>query len=198
MKESEVSRRFINKLNMTGYQVTRVESHGTSVGIPDMFVQGHGHDLWIELKVLDKDWEYDKGYKIPWRPGQQAWASQYYRMHAYLKCTLTVIRFNNGVYVIPMDRLYQNSMCKPIPFSIDYMHELTLRYDTYEAAKTFRDQIYYVCNKFDQDGQIDWDPEVLFDMACPEQLKNFVEIDSIYDEHIYRTMHNSIVNYFAN
>lgn len=198
MTEAEFSRKFIKKLNIAGYQVTRVESHGTSVGIPDMFVQGHGHDLWIELKVLDKEWEYDKKYKIPWRPGQQAWAAQYHRMHAANRCTLTVIRFTNGVYVIPMNDIYPQDMCKPIPFSIDYMYELTLRYGWVDRPKTFRDRICCVCDSLDQDGAIDWDPEVLFEMACPEHLKSVVQIDSVFNEHIYRTLHNQIINYFAN
>ena len=41
---------FCSKLKKAGLFVTRIESHGTGNGIPDIFVCGRGLDTWLELK----------------------------------------------------------------------------------------------------------------------------------------------------
>jgi hypothetical protein len=48
--------------------VQKIESHGTGVGIPDMYI---GKGIWIETKAIDA--EYDSHNAIPFRRGQYPW-----------------------------------------------------------------------------------------------------------------------------
>ena len=71
--EHEFSRSFSDRLAKARLMVTRIESHNTGNGIPDMFVCGHGLDTWLELKNDPKLSIKDKQIKVAWRPGQIVW-----------------------------------------------------------------------------------------------------------------------------
>lgn len=94
MLENEFSNNIVRpRFRNIGLNVTPIESHGTNVGIPDLFVQGYGMDSWWELKCIkiNKPWAKIKSITIPYRPGQLAWASDYTRCHSRKKYTHTLI-----------------------------------------------------------------------------------------------------------
>lgn len=95
---------FTAKLRNAGFVVNRIESEGTGVGTPDLFVQGHGFDVWIECKNKPKASIYNKFWRIPYRPGQLAWAGTYQNTHingldGVGKVSLTVVAMLDGVLV---------------------------------------------------------------------------------------------------
>ena len=105
-------------LKRRGAVVTRIETGLTSQGVPDMFVQFNG-DLWLELKN-EPDIDHSDLSKmlmhntytaatIHWRPGQQAWALNYYNKHNKNKCSLTVVACNDFFMLIPMTKHYHNN-----------------------------------------------------------------------------------------
>ena len=98
--ESDFCKAFISKLNSVNLKHNRIESHGTGVGIPDMFVQGGGDDWWIELKnnravLINSNVEL----AIPWRPGQRAWHITYNLCHVK-KCSWVFMACMDGVVAI--------------------------------------------------------------------------------------------------
>lgn len=102
--EADFSRYLIGKLRQGNFDVTRLESHGTGAGIPDMFVQGNGFDFFAELKNSKRF-----SGKVAWRPGQQAWFANYRRCHAYEVHGVTLISSERGLYVVPMDKFYEDN-----------------------------------------------------------------------------------------
>lgn len=109
MKEADFSRSLSGRLAKEHIMVTRIESHGTGNGIPDMFVCGRGLDTWLELKADDKYSITDKVIKVDWRPGQQAWALEYFRKHTTKNC-LTLVKVSDGIFIIPMIMTYDKHM----------------------------------------------------------------------------------------
>lgn len=106
--EADFSRALKAKLVKAGYEVSRVESHGTSVGFPDMYVQGFGDDFWLELKN-DSKLTGTKSITVKWRPGQQAWHNTYYHRHYGHKQVVTLISGAEGVYVVRMCKIYKDN-----------------------------------------------------------------------------------------
>lgn len=107
--EQKFSHYLIERLKCEGFVCNRIESHGTIVGVPDMFVQGHGVDTFIELKNMKNVSVNDKRLKVPWRPGQVAWSVTYRNCHAYsingfyiTRCSWTFISCNDGIIALPM------------------------------------------------------------------------------------------------
>lgn len=81
--EKELYQWLKERMNKCSIDTVRIESNATSVGIPDVFAQGRGDDLWVELKVdlIPMEQALRQGVKIAWRPGQKAWALRYYNSH---------------------------------------------------------------------------------------------------------------------
>lgn len=107
--EQMFSRYLIQRLKNEGFVCNRIETHGTLNGMPDMFVQGHGIDTFIELKNMKKVSVNDKRFKVPYRPGQVAWAAVYYNTHKYSvndfdikRCSWTFIGCSDGIIALPM------------------------------------------------------------------------------------------------
>lgn len=107
--EQKFSRYLIQRLNDEGFICNRIETHGTLNGMPDMFVQGHGMDTFIELKNMKKSSVNDERFKVPWRPGQVAWATVYRNTHMYnvngftiARCSWTFIGCSDGIIALPM------------------------------------------------------------------------------------------------
>ena len=90
--EAAFSKTLITKLNKAGFDVTRIESHSTVRGIPDMFIQGYGMDAWLELKNSYSDW----------RPGQLQWHYTYFLKHDKKKCVLTLRSVDAGIIFYAM------------------------------------------------------------------------------------------------
>lgn len=134
--EAAFSRALSDALRKQGAIVTRIETGMTSQGVPDMFVQFADDDIWLELKNMPSLVMadiLDKGFvKVQWRPGQQAWAMNYYRKHDRKKCTLTVVAGANHFFVIRMDRLWSNnkvmehdvSVCAHLQSLVMHIHRI--------------------------------------------------------------------------
>lgn len=109
------------RLRAQAYECMRIESASTISGCPDLYVQGHGDDYFIELKNIKgkklADFSSTAGVKIPWRPGQQAWGQSYKIGHAVSngdgvlrsKCSWTFVGVDDGIVCIRMNRYYHTS-----------------------------------------------------------------------------------------
>lgn len=60
------------------FKCVRLESRATHTGIPDVLIMGDGINTFIELKVLPNKSIHDNNIKVPWRPGQLAFAAEYF------------------------------------------------------------------------------------------------------------------------
>ena len=107
--EQKFSHYLTDRLKKEGFVCNRIETHGTLNGMPDLFVQGNGMDTFIELKNMKKASVNDKQWKVPWRPGQVAWATVYRNTHWHsnkdydiIKCPWTFIGCKDGIIALPM------------------------------------------------------------------------------------------------
>ena len=125
--ESAFSKAFVESLRNRHIVVTRIETGSTSQGVPDLYIQGYGGDLWIELK--NKKSKVDRRFfKIDWRPGQQAWHSIYYKEHWYKKMVFTIMADLSGFEMVPMSRIYvDNLVASENVEHFDMLGELTDR-----------------------------------------------------------------------
>lgn len=126
--EQKFSRYLIQRLKDEGFVCNRIETHGTINGMPDMFVQGHGIDTFIELKNMKKVSVNDERFKVPWRPGQVAWATVYRNTHTYnvngfdiTRCSWTFIGCNDGIIALPMwsNFMFNEVNASDIRYTID-------------------------------------------------------------------------------
>lgn len=86
---------------------TRIESHGTGNGIPDIYATGNKHDVWIELKN-DKTLQKKNNVRVQWRPGQQAWMVNYsYAMHN--RCCITLVSCKDSILLVRNVLHYSNN-----------------------------------------------------------------------------------------
>ena len=105
------------KLKKQGADTMLVETAGTTVGCPDMFVQAAGEDWWIEFKNIRTVKDSTK-LQVPWRPGQQAWALNYRRAHTQahsqeykaIKCSWTFIAAADMIWLVRMDKVYADNV----------------------------------------------------------------------------------------
>ena len=107
--EQKFSHYLIKRLKDEGFTCNRIETHGTLNGMPDMFVQGHGMDTFIELKNMKNISVNDERFKVQWRPGQVAWATIYRNTHMHdvngfdtTRCSWTFIGCSDGIIALPM------------------------------------------------------------------------------------------------
>lgn len=182
--EHEFSKSFSDRLVKAGLMVTRIESHVTGNGIPDMFVCGRGLDTWLELKNDPKLSIKDKQIKVAWRPGQIAWMYTYFQKHMFKNC-LTLVAASDGIFIVPMTSAFKDHIVFN-PQSISYedlkwinisrvleaMSTYCLKhiYDTYlDMINSFVDEFY---------PGIDYDPECLFNPDLLDKLANIEVFNS--------------------
>ena len=173
--EKDFSKAFSDKLKRIGFAVTRLESHGTGNGIPDMFIVGFGYDCFIELKNDKKHGPNASVLPVEWRPGQQPWMLEYFLKHKHKKNGLTIVAVKEGYYIIPMTCIYQkNTVYNAQNFYISksdwskiniarVLHALTTHmtgYHTYrEAVIDLVEQFY--CPDMDYDPEVLWNSETI-------------------------------------
>jgi hypothetical protein len=87
--------------------IQRIESGETARGIPDLYVRNNHREYWIELKNIKQDSIYRAVWQIPWRPGQQAWASNYHRCSGL--CSFTIVALKDGFMLVPMRSRFKNN-----------------------------------------------------------------------------------------
>lgn len=108
--EAKFSHAIMNKLKSIGFDCMRIETGSTTTGCPDLWIQGHGDDFFIEFKNIKTASIHDKEVKIPWRPGQQAWATRYRMFHAGKKCSYTFAGLSDGWIAIKMNNVFNNNI----------------------------------------------------------------------------------------
>ena len=178
--EHEFSKSFSDRLVKAGLMVTRIESHVTGNGIPDMFVCGRGLDTWLELKNDLKLSIKDKQIKVAWRPGQIAWMYTYFQKHMFKNC-LTLVAASDCIFIIPMISAFKDHIVFN-PQSISYeelkwinISRVLTAMSTYClkcSNNTYLDMINSFVDEF-YPG-IDYDPECLFN---PDLLDEPVNIE---------------------
>lgn len=167
---------FCSKLKKAGLFVTRIESHGTGNGIPDLFVTGTGWDCWIELKNMPDKSIYSKVLTVPWRPGQVAWMFQYFNTMCSRNC-LTIVACCDGVIIIPMIHPFKDrKVYNPIGITWKDWNKIDIRcvlnaMSTFICGcSTFLGLLNKLCDKFYP--SIEYDPECLWN---PDQLDKQVD-----------------------
>lgn len=188
--ENDFSTFLTTKLSKLGMRATRLESHSTSNGIPDMFVDGYGFDTFIELKNSKAISITDKKIKVQWRPGQQPWMYEYFLKHKHSKCCLTIVSCTDGWFVIPMTQIFKNNtVYNADNFGISYkdLKNVTigrlfhLMSTHFALIDTYRNAIIAMVNKFWRfsDGTtVDYDPDVLW---------NKQTIDDMFDACVFES-----------
>lgn len=180
--EHEFSRSLSARLTKEHIMITRIESHNTGNGIPDMFVCGRGLDTWLELKNNNKLSIKDKTIKVAWRPGQIAWTYTYFQKSMTKNC-LTLVAASDGIFIIPMTKPFKDHMVHN-PESISYedlkwirLHRVLEAMSVYWLSypgycTTYLDYINTFVERF-YPG-IDYDPECLFN---PDLLDKNVDFN---------------------
>lgn len=177
--EHDFSKSFSDRLAKARLMVTRIESHNTGNGIPDMFVCGRGLDTWLELKNDSKLSIKDKVIKVAWRPGQLAWMYTYFQKHI-TKCCLTLVAVSDGIFIVPMTETFEDHVVYN-PQSISYedlkwiniprVLEAMSTYCMKQYSKdTYLDMINSFVDKFYP--RVDYDPECLFNPDMLDQTAN--------------------------
>lgn len=171
MAESKFSAALVRMFNSSGCSATRIESHGTGNGIPDMYVLGFGSDFWLELKhdpMLRQNMEH---IKVDWRPGQQAWMYTYYLQHNKKRLCLTIIKAGKGYYIIPMFTVYREDKVF-FPIWVKKLDIRMLLLLTYKplclAGFTYRDMLLTFMESWFPN--VDYDPEVLWNKDSIDEL----------------------------
>lgn len=190
--EHDFSKSLSAKLAKARLMVTRIESHNTGNGIPDMFVCGRGLDTWLELKNDPKLSIKDKVIKVAWRPGQVPWAYEYYQKHRTKNC-LTLVAASDGIFIIPMINTFKDHMVYN-PQSISYedlkwinISRVLEAMSTYwikcnDDDRTYLDMLNSFVDEF-YPG-VDYDPECLFnpdmlDIQANTEVFNSNKLDII-------------------
>ena len=176
--EHEFSKSLSDRLAKAGLMVTRIESHNTGNGIPDMFVCGRGLDTWLELKNDPKLSVKDKVIKVAWRPGQVAWMYTYFQKHRTKSC-LTLVAASDGIFIIPMTAIYKDHVIYN-PQSISYEDFKWINiWRVLEAMNTYwikgSDENYLdMINSFVDEFYpgVDYDPECLFNPDMLDKTAN--------------------------
>ena len=176
--EHEFSKSLSDRLAKAGLMVTRIESHNTGNGIPDMFVCGRGLDTWLELKNDPKLSVKDKVIKVAWRPGQVAWMYTYFQKHRTKSC-LTLVAASDGIFIIPMTAIYKDHVIYN-PQSISYEDFKWINiWRVLEAMNTYwikgSDENYLdMINSFVDEFYpgVDYDPECLFNSDMLDKTAN--------------------------
>lgn len=189
--EHEFSKSLSARLHKEHLMVTRIESHNTGNGIPDMFVCGPGLDTWLELKNDIKLSINDEVIKVAWRPGQIGWMYDYFNLH-FTKSCLTLVAVSDGVFIIPMIGPFKNhTVYNPQSISYKDFKWINLRrvlsaMSTYCLKHNSNDTYLNMINSFVSSFYpgIDYDPECLFnpdmlDKQADTEVFNSSKLDMI-------------------
>ena len=188
--EHDFSKSLSDRLTKAGLMITRIESHNTGNGIPDVFVCGRGLDTWLELKNDPKLSIKDKVIKVAWRPGQLAWMYTYFQKHMFKNC-LTLVAASDGIFIIPMTEIFTNHIVYN-PNSISYedlkwidicrVLEAMSTYWIKDSGENYLDMLNSFVDEF-YPG-VDYDPECLFnpdmlDKTANTKVFNGIKLDII-------------------
>lgn len=178
--EHDFSKSLSDRLAKARLMVTRIESHNTGNGIPDIFVCGKGLDTWLELKNDLKLSITDKAIKVAWRPGQIAWMYTYFQKHMTKNC-LTLVAASDGIFIIPMTATFKDhTVYNPQSISYEDLGWINIprvleAMSTYwvkcnDDNKTYLDMLNSFVDEF-YPG-VDYDPECLFNPDMLDEPAN--------------------------
>ena len=199
--EHDFSKSFSDRLAKARLMVTRIESHNTGNGIPDIFVCGRGLDTWLELKNDTKLSIKDKAIKVAWRPGQVAWMYTYFQKHMFKNC-LTLVAVSDGIFIIPMTSAFKDHIVLN-PQSISYedlkwidISRVLDAMSTYwvkcnDDTRTYLDMLNSFVDEF-YPG-VDYDPECLFNPDMLDKTAN-TEVFNNGKLDIIMTLEATILN----
>lgn len=154
------------KLKFQKLRCIRIETGTTSVGIPDMFVEGKGDDYFIELKNVKQTFDKKDNIKIPWRAGQQAFAASYMSTHSKSclyynininKCSWTFIGMKDGIICVRMNSFYPNNcidLHKAGVFVFDRSTWSTLSVSDFLKAQTYVISLSHMLKEYETLGQL--------------------------------------------
>lgn len=176
--EHDFSKSLSDRLAKARLMVTRIESHNTGNGIPDIFVCGRGLDTWLELKNDPKLSIKDKAIKVAWRPGQIAWMYTYFQKHMFKNC-LTLVAASDGIFIIPMTSAFKDHIVlNPQSISYEDLKWINI-WRVLEAMSTYwikdSDENYLdMLNSFIDEFYpgVDYDPECLFNPDMLDKTAN--------------------------
>ena len=176
--EHDFSKSLSDRLAKAGLMVTRIESHNTGNGIPDIFVCGRGLDTWLELKNDTKLSINDKVIKVAWRPGQVAWMYTYFQKHRTKSC-LTLVAASDGIFIIPMTATFKDhTVYNPQSISYEDLKWINI-WRVLEAMNSYwikdSDENYLdMLNSFVDEFYpgVDYDPECLFNPDMLDKTAN--------------------------
>lgn len=176
--EHDFSKSLSDRLAKARLMVTRIESHNTGNGIPDIFVCGRGLDTWLELKNDPKLSINDKAIKVAWRPGQIAWMYTYFQKHMFKNC-LTLVAASDGIFIIPMTSAFKDHIVlNPQSISYEDLKWINI-WRVLEAMSTYwikdSDENYLdMLNSFIDEFYpgVDYDPECLFNPDMLDKTAN--------------------------
>ena len=176
--EHDFSKSLSDRLVKACLMVTRIESHNTGNGIPDMFVCGRGLDTWLELKNDPKLSIKDKVINVAWRPGQVAWMFKYFQKHL-TKCCLTLVAASDCIFIIPMTATFKDhTVYNPQSISYEDLKWINI-WRVLEAMSTYwikdSDENYLdMLNSFVDEFYpgVDYDPECLFNPDLLDEPAN--------------------------
>ena len=176
--EHDFSKSLSNRLAKARLMVTRIESHNTGNGIPDIFVCGRGLDTWLELKNDPKLSIKDKVINVAWRPGQVAWMYTYFQKHGTKSC-LTLVAASDGIFIIPMTVTFKDhTVYNPQSISYEDLKWINI-WRVLEAMSTYwikdSDENYLdMLNSFVDEFYpgVDYDPECLFNPDMLDKTAN--------------------------
>ena len=199
--EHDFSKSFSDRLAKARLMVTRIESHNTGNGIPDIFVCGRGLDTWLELKNDPKLSIKDKVIKVAWRPGQVAWMYTYFQKHMFKNC-LTIVAVSDGIFIVPMTTAFKDHMVFN-PQSISYkdlkwinISRVLEAMSTYlvkcnDDTRTYLDMLNSFVDEF-YPG-VDYDPECLFNPDMLDKIAN-TEVFNNSKLDIIMTLEATVLN----
>lgn len=199
--EHEFSKSLSDRLVKAKLMITRIESHNTGNGIPDMFVCGQGLDTWLELKNDPKLSIKNGIIKVAWRPGQIAWTYTYFQKHL-TKCCLTLVACSDGIFIIPMINTFKEHIVyNPQSISFDDFSWINIprvltamsAYWIKGSSENYLDMINSFVDEFYPN--VDYDPECLFnpdllDKPADAKLFNRNKLDMVMT--LEATMRNNI------
>lgn len=111
--EGEFKQDYMKALSkMRGYMVTPIQTR-TVVGVPDLYIVGGLGAYWVECKIIHRNFPIPlKEFKVPYRPGQQAWAYKHYVSSQSKLPVVFAIAFNDAVVCYPfIHSTYRDDNC---------------------------------------------------------------------------------------
>ena len=108
MLEAKFSASVVSALRHRGFMVNKIETHGTTIGIPDLYCV-YGTPIWIELKVVNLDTKNKAAIHVPYRPGQLAWFARHKRLAPRIQL-YTLVHTNDEIWLHTVEALNTNDI----------------------------------------------------------------------------------------